>query len=71
MFIVSKGNVHLKDGKYDLAYDNYSKAMELDPSNPVYPANRAVALLKLEQWVIVRHLAMGSYIDIIKACFTM
>lgn len=38
-----------KEGKFELAVEYYTMAMELDPLSAVMPANRALALLKLER----------------------
>ncbi len=38
-----EGNAHMNGKKYDEAIDAYTKAIELDPSNPVYFSNRAAA----------------------------
>ncbi|KAK3834026.1 MAG: hypothetical protein J3R72DRAFT_526983 [Linnemannia gamsii] len=45
-----KGNEFFKKGQYAKAIEHYSASMELDPSNPVLPINRAMALLKLERF---------------------
>jgi len=39
------GNQCFNKGQYDLAIDYYTQAMELDPDNVIYPANRAMAYL--------------------------
>lgn len=44
-----KGNTQLKEENYELAAESYTEAMELDPQNPVLPANRALAMIKLER----------------------
>ena len=49
--IFSQGNALYKDGKYELSVECYSRAMLLDPISAVLPANRAMALLKLERYV--------------------
>lgn len=38
-----EGNAHMNGKQYDEAIDAYTKAIELDPSNPVYFSNRAAA----------------------------
>jgi len=38
-----------KKGNYKRAIQYYTKSMELDPTNPVFPLNRAMAYLKLEK----------------------
>ena len=50
-YIVSglQGNELFKKGAYEAAVERYSVAMELDPTSAVLPANRALALLKLER----------------------
>ncbi len=45
----SQGNDLFKEGRYELAVECYSKAAELDPLNAIMPANRAMALLKLQR----------------------
>ncbi len=48
----SQGNDLFKEGRYELAVECYSKAAELDPLNAIMPANRAMALLKLQRWEV-------------------
>jgi tetratricopeptide (TPR) repeat protein len=38
-----EGNAHMTSKQYDEAIDAYTKAIERDPSNPVYFSNRAAA----------------------------
>ncbi len=45
----SQGNDLFKEGRYELAVECYSKAAELDSLNAIMPANRAMALLKLQR----------------------
>ncbi|KAF9970197.1 RNA polymerase II-associated protein 3 [Actinomortierella ambigua] len=45
-----KGNAAFKKGDYKKAIEHYTAGMKLDPTNPVYPINRAMALLKLERY---------------------
>ena len=40
------GNDAFKAQQYQSAIQNYSNAIEKDPSNPVYYSNRAMAFLK-------------------------
>ena len=47
----NKGNEHFKGGRYAKAIECYSKGMQYDASNPLLPANRAMAYLKLKQFV--------------------
>nr|CAB3265686.1 RNA polymerase II-associated protein 3-like [Phallusia mammillata] len=47
----TKGNDHLKHGRYDKAVECYTKGMQYDPENAVLPANRALAFLKLEKYI--------------------
>lgn len=39
----AKGNASMSAKKYDEAIASYTKAIELDPTNPVYYSNRAAA----------------------------
>lgn len=39
----AQGNAHMSAKKYDEAIEAYTKATELDPTNPVYFSNRAAA----------------------------
>lgn len=48
-FTSVQGNSHLNAGAYDVAIECYTRGMELDPTNPLLPANRAMALLKLQK----------------------
>ncbi|XP_049616496.1 RNA polymerase II-associated protein 3 [Syngnathus scovelli] len=45
-----RGNVYFKEGKYDAAVECYSRGMEVDCTNVLLPANRAMAFLKLERF---------------------
>ena len=47
--LVLQGNQLFKESKYAEAIEQYTKAIELDPSNAVLPANRAMALIKQEK----------------------
>lgn len=47
--LLCKGNTQLREENFELAAENYTEAMELDPQNAVLPANRALALIKLER----------------------
>ncbi|KAL8612487.1 hypothetical protein ACOMHN_053741 [Nucella lapillus] len=44
------GNSHLSAGACDIAVECYTHGMDLDPSNALLPANRALALIKLEKY---------------------
>jgi tetratricopeptide (TPR) repeat protein len=44
-----QGNEYFKEEKYEQAIEYYSKAMELDPSDAILPANRAIALIKVKR----------------------
>ena len=43
---VVQGDAQLEREDYQLATESYSKAMELDPSSPVFPASKAKALFQ-------------------------
>ncbi|KAF9289434.1 hypothetical protein BGZ68_009343 [Mortierella alpina] len=59
-----KGNDQFKKGQYLKAIEHYSASMKLDPSNPVLPINRAMALLKLERYSEVeRDCTLGLTLD--------
>ncbi|KAF9572617.1 hypothetical protein EC968_009609 [Mortierella alpina] len=59
-----KGNDQFKKGQYLKAIEHYSASMALDPSNPVLPINRAMALLKLERYSEVeRDCTLGLTLD--------
>jgi len=45
-----QGNEHFKMGQFEEAINCYTMAQSLDPTNPVYPANRAMASLKVKKW---------------------
>ncbi|KAL3852272.1 hypothetical protein ACJMK2_015936 [Sinanodonta woodiana] len=45
-----KGNDYFNKKDYTNAVECYTKGMDLDPTNPVFPANRAMALLKQEKF---------------------
>ena len=44
------GNANFKKGAYEEALANYSTAIQLDPANVMYPANKAMVHLKMEKW---------------------
>ncbi|KAK9712828.1 RNA polymerase II-associated protein 3 [Basidiobolus ranarum] len=46
----NKGNEHFKKGEFAQAIQLYSKSIELDPLNAVFPINRAMVYLKLERY---------------------
>eukprot|EP01084_Bolivina_argentea_P102217 183158_1 len=46
----SEGNTHFKSGKYKLAIQSYSKAIESTPYNAVLYSNRAMAKLKNKEF---------------------
>ena len=48
----SQGNAYFKQGDYENAIECYTKGADLDPTNPLLPANRAMALLKQEKLVL-------------------
>lgn len=45
-----RGNLFLKDNLYDDAINCYTRAIELDQTNAIFPANRAMCLLKQEKY---------------------
>ncbi|RHZ47464.1 hypothetical protein Glove_579g16 [Diversispora epigaea] len=45
------GNTNFKNGNYSKAIEHYGKAVELDPKEAVFVINRAMAHLKLKNWV--------------------
>lgn len=45
-----RGNTALKEHRFDDAIEHYTQAIELDPSNAIFYANRAQAEIKLEQY---------------------
>ena len=45
----TQGNDLFKEGKFEAAIEHYSAGMELDPHNAMLPANRAMALIKVER----------------------
>lgn len=49
IYLIFQGNKYFKEGRYEVAIECYTKGFELDPTNPLLPANRAMALLKLER----------------------
>lgn len=42
--------MNIKDKEYERAIEMYTKAIELDPKNAVYYANRSLAHLRLEMF---------------------
>ncbi|XP_055307629.1 serine/threonine-protein phosphatase 5 [Sitodiplosis mosellana] len=46
----NEANVFFKNKEYDRAIEMYTKAIELDPKNAVYYANRSLAHLRLEMF---------------------
>ena len=53
-----QGNSHLSAGAYDVAVECYTKGMELDPTNALLPANRALAFIKLNKSVSLHALLL-------------
>ena len=47
---MSEANVDFKAGKYEGSIEKYTKAMELDPKEVMYPANRANVYIKMKKW---------------------
>ncbi|XP_059833491.1 RNA polymerase II-associated protein 3 isoform X2 [Hypanus sabinus] len=47
-----KGNNFFKEGKYDEAMECYTRAMTMDPYNPVFPTNRAATFLKMKKYAV-------------------
>jgi len=45
-----RGNQYFKAGNWDQAIEHYSKGIQCDPTNPILPANRAMAMLKKKQY---------------------
>ncbi|XP_063589324.1 RNA polymerase II-associated protein 3-like [Penaeus indicus] len=45
-----EGNKCYSNGQLDSAIAKYTQAMALDPSNPILPANRAMAYIKIEKY---------------------
>ncbi|XP_052251220.1 RNA polymerase II-associated protein 3-like isoform X2 [Dreissena polymorpha] len=45
-----KGNEYFKKGDYSMAIECYTRGADLDPTNPLLPANRAMALLKQDKF---------------------
>ncbi|XP_068715100.1 RNA polymerase II-associated protein 3-like [Montipora foliosa] len=45
-----KGNTLFKEGKFESAINCYTTGIQLDPTNAVLPANRAMCLLKLKRY---------------------
>ncbi|WAR25055.1 RPAP3-like protein [Mya arenaria] len=45
-----KGNEHFKKGQFDAAIECYTRGADLDPTNPLLPANRAMAMLKQDKF---------------------
>ena len=45
----TQGNDLFRKGKFEAAIERYSAGMELDPHNAMLPANRAMALIKVER----------------------
>lgn len=47
---MSDANLDFKAKNYEGALEKYSKAIELDPQEDLYPANRANVYLKMKKW---------------------
>jgi len=45
-----KGNQFFKEGKYEAAINRYTTAINMDPNNQIFYANRGMALLKMERF---------------------
>ncbi|XP_076447781.1 RNA polymerase II-associated protein 3-like [Babylonia areolata] len=44
------GNSHLSAGAFEVAVECYTRGIGLDPTNALLPANRALALIKMEKY---------------------
>ena len=44
-----QGNKFYSSGRLDDAIAKYTQAIGLDPTNPILPANRAMAYIKVEK----------------------
>lgn len=44
------GNKQFENQQFEAAIKSYSSALELDPANAIYPANRAMALIKVNRF---------------------
>jgi tetratricopeptide (TPR) repeat protein len=55
-----KGNAAFKEGRWDEALTLFSAAIELDPSNHVFFANRSAASINLKQYTRALHDARTS-----------
>ena len=47
---MADANVEFKAGNYPAAVTLYSQAVDLDPGEVTYPANRANVYLKMKRW---------------------
>ena len=47
---MSEANTAFKAKKYEESIEKYTKAVELDPKDATYPANRANVYLKMQKW---------------------
>ena len=48
--MMAEANTEFKAGKLESALEKYTKAIELDPKEVMYPANRANIYLKMKKW---------------------
>ncbi|OMJ19349.1 Stress-induced-phosphoprotein 1 [Smittium culicis] len=55
----NKGNAFFKANQYPQAVTHYSNAIRIDPHNPAYLANRAIALIKLSKLKYILYLPLN------------
>ena len=48
--MMAEANTEYKARKLESALEKYTKAIELDPKEVMYPANRANIYLKMKKW---------------------
>lgn len=63
-----QGNVLYKKGKYEDAVECYSRGILLDPLSAALPANRALALMKLERLIFQKYCIQNVFTCNVRKC---
>jgi tetratricopeptide (TPR) repeat protein len=60
-FCLKKGNLFLQNNQLDEAINCYTRAIDLNPNNAIYLANRALCLIKQEKYAVFDLLIIADF----------